>query len=298
MQNPVEHEDDGVPQASNQTPRIDSTNVFSDINLTLEGPLPVPKLWPTREPRSRLVNVSVAGTTSILAIGVTAALFTIPVRSNRATVVVLVWTAEYIVLFLCAVSYFRARERPNLRESPASDTSPGEDTRSSNQQLVDQYHALTTSQARTSYRNCQAAIAIAFAILVSGAALSLTTEDTSARLTIGVLAGVGSTLSTYLGATFIKSHERALRQMNYYFGQPLVTSYILEAERLTQSLRRENRDDAVRMIIRETLRGATAAASALNPDLGSTKPESNSSITQQPWLPGTSDDKNSPQLED
>jgi len=34
-------------------------------------------------------------------------------------------------------------------------------------------------------------------------------------------------------------------QMNYYFGQPLVTSYILEAERISGKLSKDKRDAAL-----------------------------------------------------
>ncbi|MFD5406638.1 TRADD-N-associated membrane domain-containing protein [Streptomyces griseorubiginosus] len=139
------------------------------------------------------------------------------------------------------------------------------DPRTDNQVLIDKYHELTTRQARTSYRNSQYAMAVGFALLVLGGAIALRSPSGAGQVVIGTLTALGTSLSAYLGATFLRAYERALLQMNYYFGQPLVTSYILQAERLSGALSSDRRDEAIVSIIQEALRGASNASQALNP---------------------------------
>ena len=154
---------------------------------------------------------------------------------------------------------------PERRQGAFEDHDRRDDARTNNQLLIDRYHQLTTQQAATSYRNSQYAMAVGLALLVAGAVVAIRSTSGSAQIVVGVLTGLGTTLSAYLGKTFIRTYERALLQMNYYFGQPLVTSYILEAERLSGKLSKTKRDDALSAIISETLLGASNASQALSP---------------------------------
>jgi hypothetical protein len=162
---------------------------------------------------------------------------------------------------------------PALEQRFASGQDEGIDERQANRLLLRQYHELTRRQARTSYRNSQIAMSIGFLLLVVGAATVLRAVTPSAQIVVGGLAGLGSALSAYIGSTFIRAYNRALAQMNYYFGQPLVQSYLLEAERMASSLHQERRDDVMEKIIAETLSGASTAALALSPQSQDQRPK-------------------------
>ena len=59
-------------------------------------------------------------------------------------------------------------------------------------------------------------------------------------------------------------YQRAQAQMNFYYAQPLVQSYILQAVHLTKQLDDNNRrDSAVEKIIGQTLQVATVAATLI-----------------------------------
>jgi len=137
-----------------------------------------------------------------------------------------------------------------------------------NQRLIATYHSLTTAQASSSYRNSQIAMAVGLLILAGGGAATFNSRESSAQVVLGVLTGLGSAFSAYLGATFLSAYNRALQQMNYYFGQPLANSYLLTAERLVKELSDQKlRDSEMKEVIGSTLDGASLAFRAIAPDM-------------------------------
>jgi CHASE3 domain sensor protein len=222
----------------------------------------------------------------ILGAGALAAIMTLPNTSNKSMRVIVTCVSVALIVLYCGQVFLRSRSflkrtRPILEsiDQPLSSDKRADgqrrtdipsvrgpdDARTNNQLLIDRYHQLTTQQAATSYRNSQIAMAAGLALLVIGAVVAINTTSGSAQLVVGGLTALGTALSAYLGATFIRTYERALLQMNYYFGQPLVTSYILEAERLSGKLSKAKRDNALSAIISETLLGASNASRALSP---------------------------------
>jgi hypothetical protein len=161
----------------------------------------------------------------------------------------------------------------------------GEDARDRNQRRIEEYNEIAWSQARGSYRNSQIAMSIGLALLIAGVVTTVRQSQPSAQLVVGGLTGLGSAVSAYLGATFIRIYNEAINQMNYYYGQPLVTSYLLEAERMSKELKRtDTRDKVMERVIDATLAGAAEAGEALSPNAGrdrsgksksGTKPEPN-----------------------
>jgi hypothetical protein len=118
-----------------------------------------------------------------------------------------------------------------------------------NKQQTDQYHALTKAQAADSYKRAQFAMFLGFLVLVFGVVFSLASDEAIAKVTTASLTGLGALLSGFLGKTFLDTYRSALDQLNYYFQQPLVTSYLISAERLAGSLRGSQKDVAVNRII-------------------------------------------------
>lgn len=111
-----------------------------------------------------------------------------------------------------------------------------------NQTRMDAYHELTLDQAAHAYRNTQFATTVGFLVLASGAILALAVHTTIAgQAVVGGLATIGTALSGYIVATFLKAQREALSQLTVYFRQPLTTSYILTAERLAMKLPTEVR---------------------------------------------------------
>lgn len=90
-------------------------------------------------------------------------------------------------------------------------------------------------QARRAAYACFAAAWVSLVVLVLGAAGAMIAEGVDARISATVLAAIGACLSTFITHVFVKSYLVAARQMSYYYGQPLVHCYLLNAERLANS---------------------------------------------------------------
>lgn len=101
-----------------------------------------------------------------------------------------------------------------------------------NRTQMQQYDVLARGQASSSYRNSQIAIGVGLVVLISGAIAALAADSTASKVTTTTLTAVGGVLAGYIGRTFLKAYSQALSQLNFYFEQPLINSYILSAERL------------------------------------------------------------------
>lgn len=125
-----------------------------------------------------------------------------------------------------------------------------------NQTQMDQYHGITKHQAANSYRNSQIAMGSGLAFVVLAAIAAIVLKDEQTKIILGSIAGVATAFSAYIGATFLNAYHSALNQLNTYFHQPMVTSYLLSAERIASSLSPENRDEMRAKIINTMLQGA------------------------------------------
>jgi len=76
------------------------------------------------------------------------------------------------------------------------------------------------------------------------------------QLLLGFLAVTGGGLSAFLGRTYIHVYERSLQQLNEYFDQPLLNSYLLSAERIIDGMDERYRDRAYGAVIDRLLEGS------------------------------------------
>jgi hypothetical protein len=122
-----------------------------------------------------------------------------------------------------------------------------------NRTQIGVYQDIATGDAKRAARNCQVAMSFGFLILIVGAVTAIRTSDATSKIVVGALASLGSILSGYIGQTFLKAQDHAMKQLNYYFRQPLVTSYMLAAERLTLKLSGNTRESVVKDLIKNIL---------------------------------------------
>jgi len=145
-----------------------------------------------------------------------------------------------------------------------------------NREQMKVYHELATKQAAKASRNSRLAIAIGFVVLIVGAAFAIQANDPQAKIVVGSLAAVGSLMSGYIGQTFLRAEDRAMGQLNFYFHQPLVTSYMLAAERLTGKIHENRRDAMFSTVVGKLLQVGLADAT----DVHTSRPRS--STTRAP----------------
>jgi len=184
------------------------------------------------------------------------------VASIAASVVFLVLALTWYGLRVSTVAAYQDRldrersERLRAERDAAAPDAEAELTRllSANRALLDEYQRPVRAQARTSYTFGQIAICVGLVVLLAGVAVTLAADDPSARLGVAGLTAVGAALSGYIARTFLRVYETAQHQLNYYFREPLVTSYLLAAERLAEKLEGERRDDAYAEMVGEIVR--------------------------------------------
>lgn len=109
-----------------------------------------------------------------------------------------------------------------------------------NRTQLNVYQDIATKDAKAASRNSRFAMIIGFLILLVGSAIAIRTPNSTSKIVVGALASLGSLLSGYIGQTFLKAQAQAMKQLNYYFRQPLVASYLLSAERIALKLEDAN----------------------------------------------------------
>jgi hypothetical protein len=114
---------------------------------------------------------------------------------------------------------------------------------------MEAYDVLARGQAKTAFRNSQIAMAIGLIVLFVGAAIAIGADSTASKITTASLTAIGGILSGYIARTFLKTYARALRQLNFYFQQPLINSYVLSAQRLIREMSTTQRDAALEHVV-------------------------------------------------
>lgn len=137
---------------------------------------------------------------------------------------------------------------------------------SANRDLLDEYQRPVRRQARTSYTFAQIAIFVGLLLLIGGVVITLLASDSSAKLGVAGVAAVGAAVSGYVARTYLRVYERAQDQLNFYFREPLISSYLLTAERLAEKLTGNLKDEVHAEMVREMVR-------AFGGDLSVTAPE-------------------------
>lgn len=126
------------------------------------------------------------------------------------------------------------RKRAEEQEKLAEDTALPSLLRYNREQMS-LYHRIATTQARAAGRNSQTAMTIGFLALIAGTIVAITSPDVATKFVTGGLAALGGIFSGYIARTFLVAQERAIGQLYNYWEQPLTTSYVLMAERITYS---------------------------------------------------------------
>jgi hypothetical protein len=190
---------------------------------------------------------------------VTTALWISSISTSVAALVLgLIWYARWAT----AVGAFRDRldqERADAFRVARDAVAPqaeGELTRllEANRALLDDYQRPVRAQARTSYTLSQVAIVVGLLVLLAGVGVTLAASSPSAQLGVAGVTAVGAAVSGYIARTFLRVYERAQDQLNFYFREPLVTSYLLAAERLAEKLSGERRECAYAEMVGEIVR--------------------------------------------
>jgi len=130
---------------------------------------------------------------------------------------------------------------------------------------VSKYNVETRQQAHQSFFASQVAIAVGFLWLLGWGAVAVFWKSDAARLAAGGLAAAGGAISAFINHTYMSLHKTSLQQQSYYYGQPVMTYLLLQAERLanvTPSTKEQLYGEIVRMLIRSAERMVPGGGSA------------------------------------
>jgi hypothetical protein len=127
---------------------------------------------------------------------------------------------------------------------------------------METYQILSQDQARGSYIMSLVSSGIGGLILVGGAVAAILISDTTNKVAVASLTALGGALSGYISRTFLRVYERSLLQLNFFFQVPLVSNYILTAERLTTKMSKDQRDSSYEKVVNTVLDISTRSISA------------------------------------
>jgi hypothetical protein len=102
-------------------------------------------------------------------------------------------------------------------------------------------------------------------VLFIGAIAVIAAGDTASKLAVAGLTGIGGAISGYIGQTFRSMHQLAQRQLNFYYVEPLVTGYLLNAERLIEDSESQSKDALYQELVDAVLDTAKASLALGNP---------------------------------
>ncbi|MFD7935859.1 hypothetical protein ACFV4T_15280 [Streptomyces sp. NPDC059755] len=151
-----------------------------------------------------------------------------------------------------------------------------------NREQMKRYDDIATQQAKMAGRSSNIAMGVGFAALITGAILALRVPSDTAKVVVASLAAVGTAVSTFISKTFFEAQKRAMSQMNYYFEQPLVMSYMLAAERVSNGLEEDagRHRDLIASVVRRMLDAAHNAYARESGELLSSQQRDATSIAK------------------
>jgi MFS family permease len=132
-----------------------------------------------------------------------------------------------------------------------------------NRKQMDAYDSLARSQASFSYRTSQIAMGVGLALIVSGVIIVILADKSSTKYAAAIITAVGGATGAYLSRTFLAVQRDAAVQMNFYFEQPLIQSYLLAAERLLEKVPENRKSEALETIITAALSRVTLDSEVL-----------------------------------
>lgn len=125
-----------------------------------------------------------------------------------------------------------------------------------NSLLMDSYHDVTKNQAARSFKHSQWAMIAGFSLLLVGGIVAIAPTDPITKIAVAALTGIGTLVSGFISRTFLHSHAVSIAQLNRFFEQPLVNSYLLNAERVAIRLGRGRCEEMLVGIIQESISAA------------------------------------------
>jgi len=190
------------------------------------------------------------GTVVLLAIGLCSAVAWVLFHFTGDTNTALGWTAigtlgvafvafELVIYLAARATLDQKRQHDREEALDARGTAEFTARDQANQKVLRLWEEMVRRQAATTYRHTMVAMGAAFLIVVVGTVLVVSTGDVASKAAVAGLSGIGAAMSGLIGHTFLTMHRIEQEQLNFYFIEPLVTNYLLNAERVIRDFEKE-----------------------------------------------------------
>jgi hypothetical protein len=174
------------------------------------------------------------------------------------------WYASALARFLDARELATAVTESSQEEQTERDKDLDELLRLNRTQMQ-AYQTLSRGQQRSAFRSSLIALFAGLVVLVGGIVIVVVVNGDTSKVAVAGVAGLGGALSSYIAGTYLKLHQEASSQLRFFSDQPIVTSYIYEAERLVTKLPKGNSQTATyNAVIRDILGIAQRDAASLS----------------------------------
>ena len=198
------------------------------------------------------------------------AVTSVPVHISSTDLVILVITSTLIMIAgLLATGYYWRAKSVDAQMRQENERRQREDVEKTlsrlrermslpslielNRLMLTEYHLIATNQAQKSFKSSQRAMLGGFTWLIACFTAILLVGPLNGKIIAATMAPVGSILAAFLGRTYLFVYDRALVQLSQYYGQPLLNSYYLAAERLTSEVSPEAKDRLLGNVIEQLL---------------------------------------------
>ncbi len=125
-----------------------------------------------------------------------------------------------------------------------------------NRKEMEEYQIIARGQAKTSFMVSNLAMAAGLTLIIVGILITVLGRDLGTKVTAASLSAIAAALASFISRTFIQSRNASLDQLNYYFNQPLITSYLLQAERIAREAPEAERSRLMAAVVAQSLSNA------------------------------------------
>lgn len=190
--------------------------------------------------------------------------FTVPVPATIAFAVAVGLIVAY-AFYRNVAAARRASDAQERADRALKDVSSPDDLLGFVRANASQMHAydlLARRQAAQSHRASIVSMFVGLALVSAGVAVAVLAPDSVSKVAGAGVTAVGAAVGGYIAKTFLTNSRRAAQTAAFYFRQPLVTSYLLTAERLAASLPEAAQGPARVTILEAAITASIAAQSA------------------------------------
>ncbi|MFJ4790813.1 hypothetical protein [Streptomyces sp. NPDC088794] len=151
------------------------------------------------------------------------------------TVLVVVYRVRAVNREAAYQEFVRVEEL-NVRMAELDYVSETDAPLSANRELLQEYHRLSTSQARAAFRLATWVLGTATILILAGAGAVVLAHNTATAVTLASLTAFTSALSGYVSSTLLTTYRVSAEQARFYFREPLAGGYLMAAEHLAKRL--------------------------------------------------------------